>query len=554
MSALAKRLDRIEPLASVAAGRVEETVYGVVDRVDNIDGKLVPNFCRKWKGTIGNMRPTDETPTIHIIQKLEPCILKHKKYKCLYGGRAGTKSIMAMDTMIGDVNACGSKVYVLRERMKSLKESIYAGIKERVNALSIGGFTPVPSQWEIRHKKGGVFTFGGMQNIIDMKGSFNYKYFLMEEAARTRQETIDVLGPTLRNTEGAELWYIWNPESSNDPMSKEFIVPFQAEIDRNGYYEDDYHLIIRVGFEDNPWFEHDKSLYDEYQKDTEKVNNGRMSKSRYNWIWHGAFNDDVENCLIEADWFDACVDAHIKLGFQARGAKIVTHDPSDVGGDAKGIVVRHGVVVTRAEEIEAENGNRAMDIACEIADFERADKFGWDCDGMGALLRDQVAAKFKGKTIQTFMFKGSEGPHNPEAMAGDLSAFNIRDPKKNKDVYKNKRSQNYALLAQRMYRTYVAVTEGKYYDPDDLISFSSDIKQLSKLRSELCRLPIKPGPTIQLYSKEEMRKGIMMPDGSRLKIPSPNLADCVMMSFDQAANYVEQHRPYIPRPIKTFGR
>lgn len=556
MSVLARRLDRIEPLASVAAGSVQETVYGVVDRVDNIDGALVPHFCRKWKGTIGNMRETDEEPTIYIIEKLEPCILKHKKYKCLWGGRAGTKSIMAMDSMIGDVNACGSKVYVLRERMKSLKESIYAGIKDRVGSLSISGFTPVPSQWEIRHKTGGVFTFGGMQNIIDMKGSFNYKYFLMEEAARTRQETIDVLGPTLRNTDGAELWYIWNPESSNDPMSKEFIVPFQADLDKSGYYEDDYHLIIKVGFEDNPWFEHDKSLREEYKKDSEKVANGRMSKSRYNWIWHGAFNDDVENCLIEADWFDACVDAHIKLGFEARGAKVITHDPSDVGNDPKGLAMRHGVVFTMAEEIEAENGNRAMDIACEIAEFNRADKFGWDCDGMGALLRDQAAANFKDKNIQTYMFKGSEGPHNPDSMAGDLSSFNIRDPKRNKDVYKNKRSQNYTSLAQRMYRTYLAVEDDKckYQDPDDLISFSSDIKDLSKLRSELCRLPIKPGPTIQLYSKEEMRKGILMPDGSRLQIPSPNLADCVMMSFDKAATMVVSRQAYIPKPIKTFGR
>ena len=45
----------------------------------------------------------------------------------------------------------------------------------------------------------------------------------MEEADSTSQETLDVLGPTLRGVEGAELWAIWNPASSNDPMSKEFI-------------------------------------------------------------------------------------------------------------------------------------------------------------------------------------------------------------------------------------------------------------------------------------------------------------------------------------------
>ena len=73
---------------------------------------------------------------------------------------------------------------------------------------------------EIRHRTGGKFTFGGMQNIIDMKGANNYKIFLMEEAAKTKQNTIDTLGPTLRDTPGAELWWLWNPESSQDPMSK----------------------------------------------------------------------------------------------------------------------------------------------------------------------------------------------------------------------------------------------------------------------------------------------------------------------------------------------
>ena len=180
------------------------------------------------------MRPTDEDPTFYCIEKLEPCLLKHKKYKALFGGRAGTKSIFAMDAMIGDVNAFGSKCYVLREHLKQLKDSIYAGMCERIHDNKLGGFTPVPTQWEIRQLDGGRITFGGMQNIIGMKGSFRYKYFLMEEAARTKQQTIDVLGPTLRDVEGAELWYVWNPESITDPMSKQFIVPYQADLDRYG--------------------------------------------------------------------------------------------------------------------------------------------------------------------------------------------------------------------------------------------------------------------------------------------------------------------------------
>jgi len=185
---LRKRLDLLEPQILAQAGMLEHSVYGIVDRVDKIDDELVPNIIRTWKGTIGNMQPSDEVATILLIEKLEPMILKHKKYKLMFGGRGGTKSRMAQDVTAGEVNSQGSKVFVLRERMKALKESIYAGIEKSIKDLSLAGFRSVPSHWEIRHKTGGKFTFGGMQNIIDMKGASNYKIFLMEESAKTKQK------------------------------------------------------------------------------------------------------------------------------------------------------------------------------------------------------------------------------------------------------------------------------------------------------------------------------------------------------------------------------
>jgi len=536
-AALKRRIDTLEPLASAHAGELEETVYGIVDSV--IGGQ--PNIIRRWKGTIGHMEETQEPPTILLAEKLEPAILKHKKYKCFYGGRAGTKSRFAMDAMVGEVNSCGSKVFVIRERMKSLKESVYAGIDDRIKGLKYAGFTPVPSQWEIRHRTGGKFTFGGMQNIIDMKGSFKYKFFFMEEAARTQQQTIDVLGPTLRDVPGAELWYIWNPESYNDPMSKEFIIPYQDELDKNGYYEDEYHLIIKIGHEDNPWFLGDESLRIEHEKDKSKVERKLMKKARFNHIWKGDFYDGIEESLIDEEVFDACIDAHLKLGFKPQGAKIASHDPSDTGDDAKGYALRHGVVFTDLHEIEAENGNRAFDMACSLTNDYQADDFIWDCDGMGALLRDQAEVNFKGKRIESHMYRGSAEVWMKNAIFSDSDKFNIKSQKTNGDVFRNRRAQRSVEFAQRCYRTWEAVTQGKYHDPDTLVSFSSDCKDLRKLRAEACKMPLKPNGQgmIQLYTKQEMRAGIMMPDGRRVVIPSPNLFDCCTMSFDKIPNFMQ---------------
>lgn len=547
MGSLRNRLSILEPQILAQAGQLEKSVYGIVDRVDKIDGELKPNFIRKWKGTIGKMEQTEEEPTIFLIEKLEPMILKHKKYKCIFGGRGGTKSRMAQDVTAGEVNSQGSKIFVLRERMKSLKESIYAGIEKSIKDLNFAGFRSVPSRWEIRHKTGGKFTFGGMQNIIDMKGASNYKIFLTEEAAKTKQNTIDTLGPTLRDTPGAELWYLWNPESSQDPMSKEFITPYQDDLDKYNFYEDEHHLIIRVSYKDNPWFKWDDSLTQELAKDKNKVKRGIMSKSRFDWIWRGKFNDDIDTSVVKEDWFASCVDAHIKLGIEPLGIKVAACDPSDVGHDPCGYAARHGMVFLDVDEIEAENGNRKMDEACKRAIMFGADSFGYDADGLGATLRDNVDKCYKGKATQIYAYKGSTEIHEPNAIFKSETAMltNRQGAQlKNKDVLKNKKAQNIIGTAERIFRTYEAVVEGKYHDPDTLISFATfdpktntGIKphMMEKLKAEACKTPIKPGSTVQFYTKEELRKGISMPDGSRVKIPSPNLWDAVVTSLDKAS-------------------
>ena len=542
-----RRLDRIEPLVKAQTGNLDPAVYGIIDRVDNINGVITPNIVRKWKGTIGCMIPTDEEPTVLLVEKLEPAILKHKKYKCLFGGRGGMKTRFAQNMMVTQVHSSGCKVYALRERMTALSESIYSGIENTISSSSLGGFISVPSKWEIRNSNSGKFSFGGMQNIIDMKGTDDFKYFLMEESEKTKQLTIDTLGPTLRDVDGAELWYLWNTGSSQDPMSKEFITPYQADIDRDGFYEDEHHLIIKLTYEDNPWFMHDESLRQELDKDKNKVKRGIMNKSRFDGIWNGKFNDDIANSVIQEDWFKACIDAHKKLGIDRKGAVVSACDPSDTGNDPCGFISRQGIVFFDVQEIEGENGNRKMDEACKVAISHGCDSFGYDADGLGATLRDNVDKAFNGKNTNIFAYKGSSKIHNPEGLFKSETAnlTNRADNLRNKDVLYNKKAQNLIGFAERVFRTWEAVVEGKYHDPETLVSFDSesiDKRMMEKFKAEACKTPIKNGDTVRFYTKPELRKGVLLPDGSRMVIPSPNLFEAAVLSFDQDG-IIYNHKP-----------
>ena len=169
MPSLLARLDNIEPRIMAMTGNLEPAVYGIVDHVEKVDGELIPNFCRRWKGSIGNMDPTDEEPTIWIIEKLEPLILKHKRVKGAWGGRGGGKSIALMDLVCGEVASNGTGVFCLRERMKSISQSIYKGIDSRIKSLNLGGFNRVESKWKIDNSNGGIISFGGLANVSDMK-------------------------------------------------------------------------------------------------------------------------------------------------------------------------------------------------------------------------------------------------------------------------------------------------------------------------------------------------------------------------------------------------
>lgn len=89
-----------------------------------------------------------------------------------------------------------------------------------------------------------------------------------------------------------------------------------------------------------------------------------------------------------------------------------------------------------------------------------------------------------------------------------------------------KRAQFYYALADRLYLTYRAVVYGEYADPDDMLSFDKEAigeKMLEKLFAELTQIQRKfnNNGKLELMTKVEMKQ--------KLGIPSPNLADALMM-------------------------
>jgi len=104
----------------------------------------------------------------------------------------------------------------------------------------------------------------------------------------------------------------------------------------------------------------------------------------------------------------------------------------------------------------------------------------------------------------------------PQGMEG--MEFNL------KDMFSNIKAQAWWQMRDRFSKTYKAVREGADYPPDELISLSSTLPYLEQLKAELSR------PMVD-YDNNGRAKVESKKDMAKRGIPSPNLADSLIMAF-----------------------
>lgn len=468
--------------------------------------------------------------TIEYAPKLSIFGEKEKRIKVIVGGRGSTKSTFIADYVLAGL-AAGQLWCCAREYQNTIDESVHRLLLDEMERLEIPGFTFDKSH--IYHESGGRNFYRGLsRNPAGIKSSLTGIHGMwIEEGETLSADTLRQMSASLRRSakdaqaiiDGIEMpipeiWISMNRGSSKDPIARKWLARAEKDLAKTGIYEDDQLLVVQINYDEIPrrWF-----LASGLE--TERLDDLKnMTQAAYDHKWNGAYNDTVESAIIQPEWFDACVDAHIKLGFEPQGIEVVTHDPSSTGGDSKGLSYRHGVVFLDVQENERGDANQGCDWAIAHALKVKPDYFVWDADGMGESLRRQINDAFEGKKLEAVAFHGGGEVERPDDIYEEGESAN---PRTNKETFLNLRSQKYVELRDRCYRTYLAVTQNKYIDPDELISFSSKIEHIDLLRSEICRIPEKPGALtgkIRIMSKVEMKS---------LGIDSPNMADSVMMSL-----------------------
>lgn len=232
------------------------------------------------------------------------------------------------------------------------------------------------------------------------------------------------------------------------------------------------------------------------------------------------YASSIEGIIIQPQWVKAAIDAHVKLGIKDDGEKVAGLDVADEGGDKNALAGRYGVILKHCESWgkgdTGKTARRAIGKCVELGLFEMF----YDSIGVGAGVKSEAnrlrEEKEVPRQLRIMPWNAGASPINPEKniIPGD------KDSPKNKDFFENLSAQAYWLLAQRFYKTYLAVTTGREYPHEELISLSSELANLHEIVTELSQ-------ATQGHSKKGKMIINKKPDGS----PSPNLADAIKMCY-----------------------
>jgi phage terminase large subunit len=457
-------------------------------------------------------------------------LFRPKRYKVYFGGRGGMKTASFSKALLFYARQRPLRVLCLREFQGSIKESVHSSLSREVNELNMSDFFTV-QETSIKGRNGSLFIYAGIaRNPEAIKSYDDFDICWIEEAEAISERSLRIVKPTIRK-EGSEIWISFNPENEFGAVYSEFVKPYIDKIRSQGFYEDSALYVTRVNLPDNP-----------FASEVLRKESAKMKAENYKeWlhVYGGECDMNYKHSIIQPEWFEAAIDAHIKLGFKAEGVRSMGFDLADTGDD-KAITIRHGSVVTHTKRWSHGELPEAIDIAFEEAGAANADFMVYDDDGLGKSMKVYLAKSLTKSTafkhLKVIPYNGNARIDDPDdyyetPIPGQKAIYN-------RDKFKNRRAQKYWELRDRFEATYNALEKHIYTDPDKLISICSDCEDLDVLKSEIVKIKRLRGNNtqIQIQSKK---------DAIKENIKSPNMADSLKMSF---ANPV----PFINSPLKSL--
>lgn len=193
------------------------------------------------------------------------------RYRLAHGGRGSGKSFSfaLMAAVYGYIEPL--RILCTRELQISIKESMFAEIKNAINSYDWLAAHYEIGESFIRGRNGTEFIFRGLRhNMSAIKSMAQIDLCIVEEAEDVPEQSWRDLLPTVR-AEKSEIWAVWNPRRENSPVDTRFRknTPDNAVIAECHYWH-------------NPWF---PEVLDRERQNDQRI----LDSATYAHIWEGAY-------------------------------------------------------------------------------------------------------------------------------------------------------------------------------------------------------------------------------------------------------------------------
>ena len=204
--------------------------------------------------------------TLDIAEPFAP-LFHPSRYKVFYGGRGGAKSWAFAQALVLLAMQKPLRILCARELQVSIADSVHKLLADIIERMGLGSRFEVTKQ-AIRSINGTEFIFKGLRhNATEIKSLEGVDICWVEEGQSVSKESWDLLIPTIRK-EGSEIWISFNPGRPDDETYKRFVLEPPDEA-----------VVVKVGYQDNPWFP------DTLRKEMEYCR--RVSPADFQHIWEG---------------------------------------------------------------------------------------------------------------------------------------------------------------------------------------------------------------------------------------------------------------------------
>lgn len=431
--------------------------------------------------------------------------------KILVGGRASSKSYDTAGILLYLASKYKLRILCIRKYQNKIEESVYALLKELILSEEYFKQNFTILQSSIRcNSTGSEFIFFGLHRSIDeVVGLQGINVTWCEEAHSIQEKEWNRLRPTILRQENSFCIMVFNPQYDTDFVYRNFVMQKREDT-----------LVKHINYTDNPFLSNSA-------KDLIAMDKKHLDEDEFNHIYLGYPKSENQDSFIKRSWIDACIDAHIRLGIEAKGNYIIGYDIADSGNDACSTVKVYGNVVVDIKEWKAKEDEleQSAEKVFKMA-LENNAEIIYDTIGVGASAGStfrRLNSEYK-KNIVYSKFDAGAAVMSPNT--------EYRPLRKNKDHFENLKAQQWQIVADRMLHTYNAVIKGEPFKEDDIISISSSCDLINELKIELSS-PL----------KEESKRGLVKVESKdymkKRGIQSPNIADAFIMAYFRDKNIID---------------